>query len=629
MLKKNNKKLKDEIFLSFKNKSKNKELEISFKDGTTSVIAFGATGSGKTTTVMFPALERLIENDCPGIILDVKGDYLDYCIQKVDSDRLMIIGGSKASTSCNILQGIPEEMFRSIISDISPNKKDPYWGTGGIRDSMLIYHFYLNCFNRTVTLSELYSALNNPKGFCKIFDQWITSTQEINESIKSVIDSCVSESFSILDVGKSIIIHSDLDTAIIEDYSKSLQQYTWHTQNLKNKLRPFYDNPLLREKLSATDVEPLSLSEMIYEKNMVIIPDLPQSIFGTTGYFICKLLRERFTAAIFSTSTSYREIKGIGKEKFTFMLIDEYQNYLNINNESNASGLIDDNTWTDKSRSYGHINIFSTQGVSSLLAQTNSFHGVHSLLQNIRCKIFLPTDDSETIKSVDNLTKHINLNSSYLLFPEEIGDCLIYSSLMGKSGLFECKMASSKHLHMNYFIDLSIDTVDTDYSYNGLPLVKNDYFIDNKRNAYEGIGMPRLVIIKYKYSLAKDDFINALRKEVQDFRLFDQIFDKISFIDLPKNATSLDIGKTYAESIKKSPGSIICIMRGGGNKEDFDVFNNKILYDLIKYSIENKLVSEFYSAIGHYSNKTELDKLSYEYVSTPTDLGYMIGRKFK
>ncbi|EGR5926783.1 DUF87 domain-containing protein [Vibrio parahaemolyticus] len=626
MFKKNNKTLKDEILLSFKNKSKNKELEISFKDGTTSVIAFGSTGSGKTTTVMFPALERLIENDCPGIILDVKGDYLDYCFQKVDRDRLMIIGGSKASTPCNILQGLSEEMFRSFISDISPNKKDPYWGTGGIRDSMLIYHFYLNCFNRTVTLSELYYALNNPQAFCKMFDQWITSTQEINESIKSVIDSCVSESFSILEVGKSIIIHSDQDTSIIAEDSKTLQQYTWHTQNLKNKLRPFYDNPLLREKLSAIDVQPLSLSEMIYEKNMVIIPDLPQSIFGTTGYFICKLLRERFTAAIFSTSPSYRETKGIGKEKFTFMLIDEYQNYLNINNESNASGLIDDNTWTDKSRSYGHINIVSTQGVSSLLAQTNSIYGVLSLLQNIRCKIYLPTDDEETIKSVDNLTRHVSINSSYLLFPEAIGDCLIYSSLMGNSGLFECEMAKSKYGHMNDFIDFKFDTVDTDYSFNDLALVKNEYYTAKDIEYNE---IPKIIVIKYKHSLAKDDFINAIRKEIQEFNRFDEVFDKIFFVDLPKNATSLDIGKIYAENIKKSPGSIVCIMRGGGNREDFDVFNNKTLNNLIKYSIENKLISLFYSAIGHYSNKTELDKLSYEYVSTPTDLGYVIGRKFK
>jgi Domain of unknown function DUF87. len=84
--------------LSFKEDEK-KEVEITFSDATMSIIGFGATGSGKTTAIMYPGLFKLIENKCPGLILDVKGDYVDFCRQNIPDNDLAVIGVSKGINS--------------------------------------------------------------------------------------------------------------------------------------------------------------------------------------------------------------------------------------------------------------------------------------------------------------------------------------------------------------------------------------------------------------------------------------------------------------------------------------------------------------------------------------------------
>ena len=47
--------------------------KISFWDGTYNILVVGGTGSGKTESVMRPALSQLLHHGCPGIVLDVKG----------------------------------------------------------------------------------------------------------------------------------------------------------------------------------------------------------------------------------------------------------------------------------------------------------------------------------------------------------------------------------------------------------------------------------------------------------------------------------------------------------------------------------------------------------------------------
>ena len=366
---------------------------ITYDEATMNLIAFGSTGSGKTATVMRPVLKKLVQDGCGGLVLDIKGDYSAFLLSECDEDNLVLVGEGPGTKPVNILSGMNTDQFRGFLSSISMANgagNDGFWGTGGVRDAVLIFSFIAAKYGRTATLSEIYGHLNNPKDFCLALDSYISlANGEIPEFLDRCIEPCISEDFSILKVGLSQTVGGEGNKD-----SKDLQQYTWHTQMLKSQLRPFYENEKLQEMFchEGETSEDVSFYDMAVRGKAVCL-NLNYAKYGGAAKLISKIVKSRYYSDVFGSEPEV--IKSRLDGRYTVLLVDEYQDYI-VTDSGSLGLMIDDNSFFDKSRAYGQINILSTQGVSSLLAKTGSKFVVNSILQNIRTRVVLPTPDSET-----------------------------------------------------------------------------------------------------------------------------------------------------------------------------------------------------------------------------------------
>lgn len=441
--------LANEVLLNFRNKNNKDEVNVTFSEASTSIAVLGGTGSGKSTAVLMPALYRLIQKGCAGLVMDAKCELTRFCQELVESDKLMLIGGSNECVPVNIIGGIPEEVFRALITNIALNQDgrgNRYWGQGAIRDSMLAYHYFNEAKNRTITLAELYDIIKDPNEFCEEVSKWLRNAPSLSKTLLRAIKEVESSPFSM--TALCGIYFSDKEKAEARDVTVS-EQYAWHTSQIISALSPFANNRLLREKLSASD-SPL-FSEHL-DKGGIIAVDAPSSIYGEAAYTVCRLVRDRFYNTLQNRSVKYLKHNKFGKERFTFMLIDEYQNIMRLSSSAASDGIVDDNSWFAQSRSMGHINLIATQGLSSLYSSDPSRHLVNSLLQNVRTKVFLSTSDMETLHYATGILEDGHLLIPSLATSKEMGDIMIHKG----SGFDAChqfsKTGNSKMPFMNQFI---------------------------------------------------------------------------------------------------------------------------------------------------------------------------------
>lgn len=401
--------------------------EISFDDANKNVAVFGGTSSGKTNMAR-NGLERLIEKDCPGIVLDVKGDYKEFLLD-LAPERVVVIGATEDCSPINLIGGMTCEKFMSFISDeIDHMHKEKFWGTGGLRDTEFLFRFLQE--DSYPTLASLYDRLLDPEKFSPEIFKKITLLEELDENLINSFSAVKQAAFSFYNRGMNAE----------EENIKLFEQYEWHTASILSVLRNFSTNALIRDKLSAKDK--VDIGSLIYEENKIVVLDMPVTRFGSVAYTISRLIRQQFVDAMFSLSSWSLAKKGLGFSKYTFMLIDEYQQFINISQGKNTCGLYDDNLILDKTRQYGHINILATQGVSSLQSQATR-EGVESLLQNCRTQVFFSSNDQATLSQVNSLSQSDEITES-VLKPVSKGMAYLYtahaSSKQGGSlsGVYRC-----------------------------------------------------------------------------------------------------------------------------------------------------------------------------------------------
>jgi len=467
--------LADKTFLSFSDgKFISSEVGITFAEAATNVIALGGTGSGKTTGVLMPALYNLMINRCPGLVMDAKNELTSFCIEHAQEDQLYLIGGSNQCSPINILEGITSECFRAFLNDISVIKSDnnSFWGTGAVRDGMLVFYYYKAAYNRTVTLAELYHIIKNPMYFCEELIKWVQAQEKIEERLLMSLKEVDSSSFSMFDLCS--ISFERKDFILDKSDNKTInEQYAWHSQNIIRSLSPFATNKLLRDNLSSIDKNAVDFEELIYDKKMVVALDMPAAIYAESAYVVSRLIRDRFYTSVLKTPLSKRKKLGFGVDRYTFMIVDEYHNIMRVASDAASHGLIDDNVWLSQSRGFDHINVFATQGISSLYVNSRKNSESHALLQNIRSTIFLSTSDISTISYIKSIMPDYEKVVGELLTPKEQGKMLFHKGLCPGACLTTLNTGRSSLPFMNMFIGSQI-TERTDYDTDEI-MVDNDY----------------------------------------------------------------------------------------------------------------------------------------------------------
>ena len=162
-------------------------------------------------------------------------------------------------------------------------------------------------------------------------------------------------------------------------------------------IRPFIENPFY-EKINNIN-KSKTIHDYIFKEGKVLVLVVPVE-YETIGYRLGKLIREIYFKSVLSNNSEELRTRlklGDKFNRYSFLLIDEYQGF--INTESSA-GVITDESWTGISRSFENINIFATQSIASLKAKNNE-NCVDTIIQNCVNEIILPNKDPKTISHID------------------------------------------------------------------------------------------------------------------------------------------------------------------------------------------------------------------------------------
>lgn len=620
--------------LSFKKAHLNDEVEIDFKTATTNIAVFGGTGTGKTTGVCYPAVYNLIKNHCSGLILDVKGDYTKLAIQineEMNTEKIYRLGVKEDCAKFNLISGIEPEKLKAFLNYGLSSVRgtlEKYWGSNGIEDTVLIYEVVKDC-GINPTLADLYYLITNPDDLEKM-------KSECSEEIIAKINRRVSsDGFSIFNNKK--------DT----DAATRREQRTWQFSALNNVLKPFYEDPYLNYHFCNNDFN-VSYSGIIYKERKSIVLEVPFSKYAVSSLFILKVVKASFIDSIKQQDISELKAKGYSEDKFTFMLVDEYQQFLT----NDTDPAVDDNNWFDISRGYGHINIISSQSVDSLDAKAGQAY-TNQLIGNCMNIVHLATHAVRSLENIATLAgspeRAIQAQDTLSGQSEDIAFAYINKSQQSRTGArVLVHTGQSQHSFMNKFIYTPDTTAIVNSKYE-LPvsqkraltlfleqladvkeeetdvfelLKKNDekqnIWIENLSPTY--IIQKRLCIITTQsYSDGFNDFNTILNKLRVGFS------EVVVHSIIHNNRIDLDMLK---EILTEDTESLFVIVRGGGDLKDF-ILNQSSVQMLISECMCNikKSGSGLLIAVGHSSDSFEeffeIVPDAHEAL-TPTDLAYQI-----
>lgn len=612
-----------EKLISFKTKGLfYNEQYIDFKTATTNLSIFGGTGTGKTTSICYPILYKMLINNFSGLILDIKGDYTNiirnFKLNKKYKDNFLILGVNDYCDEINIINGISAEKLRMFFSDIisgfNAEGKNSYWGMNGIEDSILIYEI-LRSKDISPTLADIYYYLvKNDKleYLCKNLEF------KIREKIK---DRVFTDYFSIFN------FDIKFDSGVNE-------QRTWQLSKILNCLKPFYENDYLRKYFCGKSN--LDYFHIIYIKNKILTIELPMSEYNQSSIFALKMIKSIYIDTIREAGVDYLKSIGYGEDKFTFLLIDEYQQFIN----RCSSPSMDDNNWFDTSRGYGHINIISSQSIDSLIAKS-SYEYTQQLIGNTRNIIHLSTNATESLNHIQILSNS-EVKKNILSQNEDIAYFYIgkrAKNRLGYSGYIF--IGKSKLKYMNLFINkpipyLESKKIELEYiaEYEE-PFVNNfninDYIYENSnkniwdygKNNNKKINKNLKIITSYGYSEGFKDFnyiCNKLGLYFSSISVYSVIY---------KNKLEIDFYSSEDAKDVFSDNSLILYIRGGGNMNDCFLNEEDHINNIEKSvsNIDNIIIGIGYGHVGDKFKLVENGTIKI-YSITPTELAYDLNRLY-
>ncbi len=420
---------KNENILSFNHNKQNIDLKL--KELKKNLLVLGATGTGKTTTIIKPCIESLIKTNSFGLIFDLKGNlFADvlHLAEKYGREKdVLLLGTYDFCQPINLLKSIEnEDQLKKILDRIVPkyeDDKNKIWRELGVNDILNVFTMY-NAYKRIKNIKEDLTL--------QLLLQMITNKEIINEIYETIENKI--ENLT----GKELLVYKESTTN-----NFSLIK-TLNTEDIGSKEQESWRSGVIRQLFSAKSEKiihnfyekgDLNLKELLFNENKIIVLCAkPEEYFSIIEE--CSYIRKLFMEAVTSLNKYERKELKIGEDfnRYSFLLIDEYQGFVDF--EKNKD--INDELWLSISREYENINIFSTQSISSILSQADRFYQATSLLQNFVNKIIFSNLDNETIRE-------------HYIFPEA-------GLFMKKLNLGECIIQISENGHIKNYEKVKLES---------------------------------------------------------------------------------------------------------------------------------------------------------------------------
>lgn len=355
----------------------NQNITLSLEDAAQNILVLGGIGSGKTTRFMQPILAQLLDQECGGLLFDVKGDVKNALHVFADEAQTQVfcIGPGEENISLNLLAGLSPEMAASFLKSAfllgGGAKTDSFWvdtATELCRNTLGVLSFIDNHY----TLNHLYEY---------IFDK--EYRKETQEKVNALLFLLEDKEQRLL---KSYVRYHDNIFASFDEKVKSGVYAT-----VAQVLSPF-NHPELIDAFCAEADENIDMTLLF--KGCVFIIDMPLSTWGLGAKVVYTIIKLRF----FNMMQSRLHHPEWNQDNPVFFMCDEYQELISASKD----GLSDLNFW-DKSRSSKTIGIISSQSVSSFYAAMGSHDLAHAVIQNFRQKFCFRTEDRATLTLMNAL----------------------------------------------------------------------------------------------------------------------------------------------------------------------------------------------------------------------------------
>lgn len=342
-------------------------------DAAQNIVILGAIGSGKTTRAMHPLLMQLLDQQCGGLIFDIKGDFktaADYLSHSLNRHYSVIGHGSH---SINLIEGLTPEIasscLKSALTLSNSNKLDSFWldtATELCRNALGILSFLPDYYNLQGLYRYLFEA-----DFQK--DRLVELTSlPLNDAQYGLLSA-----------------YQHYEQTIFNQFDDKVKAGVKAT--VAQILAPFNHPDLVKTFCTS---EPAAIKFESLLDGQVFLIDLPLARWGLGGKVAYTFIKLRFFNLMQQRSLN----RDWDQTRYVFFLCDEYQEIVSANKD----GLSDLNFW-DKSRSSKTIGIISAQSVSSFYAAIGDRDLSHALLQNFRQKICFRTEDQNTIDLINRL----------------------------------------------------------------------------------------------------------------------------------------------------------------------------------------------------------------------------------
>lgn len=362
------------------------------------ILITGTTGSGKTSSAMYPFCKQLIEYENVNadkklgmLILDVKGNFYEQVLNFAkdayrEKDVVLIKLGGKYTYNPldkpGLKPSVLADRLKTILLLFSPNNSDDYWldkAAQVLTESIKLCRLYNNNY---VSFPELHKIIFSPD----YFSQKIISLKKDFQSAKFSEEQCFEllscieffeNEFKGLDERVLSIVKSEISritSMFISDYQ------------VKKTFCP------LQEDIT------FSGFKSCLEQGKIVVLSINLAEHQNLARFMAAYLKLDFQTEVLGSLSNPKAIRP------SVFLCDEFHEFVTRT----------DADFFAQSREAKCINIVATQSYSSLVKTLKDTTCMRVLTQNLINKLWFRTDDSFTIEEIQKqLGKEDKQRTSY------------------------------------------------------------------------------------------------------------------------------------------------------------------------------------------------------------------------
>jgi len=360
---------------------KHQKVFLSEKDSALNVLILGGIGEGKTTNAINTLLLQLLDQDCGGLIFDVKGSFHHTVntFAKATQKSVVTIGTGKQKI--NLMAGLKPEIASDLITSIfymtNGNNKENYWIT---------------------------QASNLCRGAFGLLS-FLPLHYSLEGLRKYIFDNAFRED---IDLNLSKLELSDENTALLLSYRQSLGMFYDCNERMQSDIKAAASSALSQFTLPSVvesfcytqNPKPLQLEDVL--KGTIFLVDMPKSEYGQLSRVIHALIKMRW----FHVMESRRRHSEWDQNRMVFFMCDEYQSLITA---SSSEGTVSDLSFWDKSRDTKTIGIISAQSISSFYSAIGDRDLANTVLQNFRQRLCFKTEDEVTIEHLRKIAGEVSV----------------------------------------------------------------------------------------------------------------------------------------------------------------------------------------------------------------------------